>query len=452
MLDVTFSLSPFDKVNPTIPWATRILTSNLKNNKRINAKFSNISILSNMYYNKYYSQDIHRIFKNKKFKDYMIESTDSDIIMISSSTHETVAVADEFLKRGKKVVLGGAATQVVDSKLVRKMLYQDFKNKNLDNLMIIKGYVDKTTDLYSIIKNWKDCEIIDYSNIHTVFECEDDYFLDHLNNEKLFKYKPFLSVVFDQICYHNKCKFCSFKKLPRIRFYKDVNQLLSHLQRIFIKYKTDKLWIADSSFVFNKDKIKVLESMKNNDNKITIYTTVNQLKSKKYIEYLNLYVDEIIIGVESFCDWTLNTINKGHTLKDIQIAFNNMLKFMKKDMMIMIDIITDLPVKNINDVYYQYGLMRKMKKIFKDEGFDYFKYLLFYFTLTVDSELIDGKYLKIVEKPTSGRRYMYDYIEQIKMAANLSRYDENNKLIPSDFDLIDDIDNIRGDKMNDWNK
>jgi len=93
------------------------------------------------------------------------------------------------------------------------------------------------------------------------------------------------------------------------------------------------------------------------------------LKDKQYIEFLNRYVDCLLIGLESTSDFSLRQVDKGYTGRDIEIAVDNIIKYMSKDIFLEISIILDLPVKDSEDVKTNYRKIAELKERLIGEGF-----------------------------------------------------------------------------------
>ena len=92
-------------------------------------------------------------------------------------------------------------------------------------------------------------------------------------------------------------------------------------------------------------------------------------------------------------------------------------------------------------------MIKKYKKWFEVKGFTNITWIISPLKLSLESEMIDWKYLKITKKPTCGLNYILNDIYQVPIYVNLSRYDSNGKLIPSDLDLINYLNEIRTDKF-----
>lgn len=427
MIDVTFAICPTTKLN-MIPTSSRVLTSNLEADKRINVKYSDAVVVSNERYSA-------EILRNEKFKKYFIDSCDTEIVLVSCVCFTEYSIK-VLLDAGKKVVFGGSSTKITTSiKYLRKLL-KERNVKNLDNLIIVKGFVNKTTDLYEIIKNWKDCEL-SFDNSHTIYECEDDYLIKYKNLLKDRK----LVYVLDHVCSWGKCKYCDWSLIPKFDYYKDIYSVSENIKLMLKKFDYNRVFLADTYYKFTDDNIKILKEMKKENIKVNIFAGIKYLKNRQYIEYINRYVDKINIGVECTLDFSLKYIRKGYNWNDILTACNNMINYMNNNVKIIIHIISDLPVPDKKSIYLKYARFSYLRKKFIKNNFN-IEYKIFPLFIHQDSKMIDNKFLKITDKATSGSKYICD--DNLKIyynSLNMSRYDSNGKLLPSDHDLLN-IDSI----------
>ena len=72
---------------------------------------------------------------------------------------------------------------------------------------------------------------------------------------------------------------------------------------------------------------------------ITIFTGITLLKDKAYVEFVNQYVDCLLIGLESTSDFTLKHVAKGYRYKDIELAVENMIQYLDRRIFLEISVI-----------------------------------------------------------------------------------------------------------------
>ena len=131
---------------------------------------------------------------------------------------------------------------------------------------------------------------------------------------------------------------------------------------------SDHIRFIDSYFRKNSVQVReILEQIKQYH--ITVYTGITLLKDKQYIEFLNNYVDCLLIGLESTSDFSLHQVDKGYTSRDIDIAVDNIIKYMSKNIFLEISIILDLPCKSSEDVKINYRKIAEIKERLTGEGF-----------------------------------------------------------------------------------
>jgi len=140
------------------------------------------------------------------------------------------------------------------------------------------------------------------------------------------------------------------------------------IHRLVNTFGSDHIRFIDSYFRKNSAQVQeILEQIKGYH--ITVYTGITMLKDKQYIEFLNRYVDCLLIGLESTSDFSLHQVDKGYTGRDIEIAVDNIIKYMNKDIFLEISIILDLPAKDSEDVKTNYRKIAELKERLIGEGF-----------------------------------------------------------------------------------
>lgn len=382
MVDVTLII-PTMCIDTFIPTCSRILTSNLEYNKKINPTYS--------------------------FKP------ETEIVLHSCHSISDLAEVHEYLKKGHKVVMGGPFCFIFDNKQIREKLIE-MGEVNTDNLIVVKGYISKKTNLYEIIREWRDCEVDE--DITSIWECEDDCLLEY--SEK-FNLKDLCAIyVMDSKCSHGKCRYCSYRKLNKMKHHIDVDVVANHINTMVEKYKSDKVFLADNTFMFTEKNLELLEKIKHN--KIMVFSTVKQLCNISNIEYMNKYINRITVGLESFVDFSLNHVNKGYGSKDVLMAIKNIVKYMKRDMILYLNIITDLPVSSIDEIHFQYRMLQKVNDLLLSEGFEV-EWHIYKLFIGFNLEMVDNKYIKIIRKV--GKDICW------------RKFDKNGNMLPEDCEIFD---------------
>lgn len=458
MEDVTFTISPLLKLDD-YPISSRVITTNLENNKTINPDYSSALIKTNLIFkekycrNNIYSNNIDLYLKRRQqihFNTFVINSEDIHSLILSSIKRELVIYSSMsldalyiiklLLNHGKKVVLGGAFVFIYDSETIRKILVDLGTDLDkLKNIIIVKGYVDLTTDFSEIIKNWKDVEIKN-NRLSTIYECEKDYLLNYSQILKTHRIFPRLLISFNQICPYLKCRYCNHKYLPDVKFIEESDKVIDNINSLKYKYNNDFIFITDSYFHFTPDVRYILDNLKGY--KFSIFTGISQLKKRDTIEYINKYIDTITVGMESTIDFALSYVKKGYLYQDILDAIDNVIKYMDRDKNIFFNVIIDLPMDSIENCLLNFKRLKDIKERFISEGF-----INFHFNphaLKIDScwNMIDNSFIRRSNIPLAGENFALNYIENYPFLpdyidVNFSRYDINGKQIPSDFELED---------------
>ena len=392
-MKITYIYPPLFK--PFYPMATRIITENLLRNKNLEVTFSDMPVTT------YASNTADRLydeimanvalrsspnvvsFLNQKYMVYnifyvfMAQGYFDEYILIDPDTEYTILTCLNFcdllilkhlLQNNKKVVLGGPLINIgLSPSFIRKFmkLMGVQPSKLVENLIIVSGNIDLTTDLYEIIRNWKDTTIIS-NNYGTVYECGRDFLRDYYEDPGTIP----VHLGFSNHCWYGKCKFCTYRELPKMNFLagQKTRTVADSIHSLMNTFGSDHIRFIDSYFSSNSAQVQeILEQIKQYH--LTVYTGITMLKDKRYIEFLNRYVDCLLIGLESTSDFSLHQVDKGYTGRDIEIAVDNIIKYMNKDIFLEISIILDLPAKDSEDVKTNYRKIAELKERLIGEGF-----------------------------------------------------------------------------------
>jgi len=428
--------------------ATRILCENLNRDDRLDVTFNAASLVTDAYTVKYLIDHIKStdltplqkastelwfiparlILTTYKFIDKIIDTIQNDIVLYSAH----VGIYDyhpikRLLKRGFKVVMGGPTATMVDNDLIRLRLSGlGCTMKQLDNLIIVKGYVDLTTDLYSIIKEWKDATI-ESNDFSTIWDCVNDPFQKHFKvlHRAMEKYpgsgfnSDFMLnvVVLRNFCVWGKCSFCHYPMMPNNNYIKGCapETIAQNIIDTCKLYGTNNVFLSDGCFIFTPQVEKVLQILRVNGMYISMLIRIPYLKDLTIIDKINKYINMLDIGIESFNDFTLRYINKGYTQRDIFEAFDNMGKYLNSDIRLNPYLIMDLPYENKDSIINNYEMAIALQGHMEYKGFE-FRYTPNLLEITWDTQdkLIDGHYIKKDYKGKSqGRHIAFQFMEEL---------------------------------------
>ena len=232
---------------PFYPMATRIMTENLLRNKNLCVQFSHIPVetydsnkdkvlydgimekavsrfspnVISFLEQKYMVYNVFYVFMAHGYYDAFIqEDFEAEHIIFTCINFCDLLIVRNLLENGKKVILGGPLVNIGLSPIFfRQFLFNMGVEKSSlrDNLIIISGNVDLSTDLYRIIKNWKDGQITE-NDYGSIFECRRDFLAPHYAG----KAEIPVHLGFNNWCWYGKCKFCTYKELPRMDFLKNL--------------------------------------------------------------------------------------------------------------------------------------------------------------------------------------------------------------------------------------
>ncbi len=495
-MKLTYIYPPLFK--PFLPMATRLITCNLLRDKRLQAEFSDIPIrtYTSGIHEKLYSEFVANIeglfhpnvvrFLNQKYilynifyvlmshgyyDDYLPADIESDYAMVTVINYCDLIMVKKLLKKGKKVMLGGPLVNIgLTPPFIRTVLYHmDVKEDLLNtNLIVVSGNIDLSTDLYQLLKDWKDA-VIDNNNYGTLFQCGSDFLHGFYDESETIP----VHFGFHNRCWYAKCRFCTYKLLPKADFLNaaDEKTIIEYFHRLLKKFNSNQIRFIDSYFRIKDSSVtNILEAIKQYH--ITVYTGILLLKNREYIDFLNKYVNVLLIGLESTSDFSLKRVNKGYTYKDILEAFEFIRLYLNRNIYLELSIILDLPAKDTEDVKNNYRNIAQLQEFLLSEGFkvgihlnilsvhpnmellyekdpclkistdqddfrmssgkNYLIYLLRQAGMDKPSLLPDGPVI-IDEQCWRGAKYGY-----LSSKGAVMRYDINGNILPSDLLLMEE--------------
>ena len=380
---------------PFYPMATRIMTENLLRNKNFEVQFSHIPVktyasnkdkqlydgilekaaarfppnITSFLQQKYMVYNVFYVFMAHGYYDEFIqEEFEAEHIIVTCINFCDLLIVKQLLENEKKVVLGGPLVNIgLSPAFFRQFLFNMGVDKSRlsDNLIIISGNVDLTTDLYQIIKNWKDGKI-EQNDYRTVYECRRDFLSPHYQG----KAEIPVHLGFNNWCWYGKCKFCTYKELPRMDFLKDMESqsAAKAIQETMEGFNSKHIRFIDSYYRPHAPIVQeILQQI--SQYHITIFTGITLLKDKHYIESINKYVNCLLIGLESTSDFTLKHVAKGYLYQDIEQAVDNMIRYLDRSIFLEISVILDLPYRDAEDVRENYRRIATLKNRLDDAGF-----------------------------------------------------------------------------------
>ncbi|HKI49150.1 MAG TPA: hypothetical protein VKA69_07465, partial [Desulfobacteria bacterium] len=380
---------------PFYPMATRIMTENLLRDKNFEVQFSSIPVKTytsnkdkelydgimekatsrfssnviSFLEQKYMVYNVFYVFMARGYYDAFIEeSFEAEHIIFTCINFCDLLIARNLLEDGKKVVLGGPLVNIgLSPDFFRQFLFHMGVEKSTlrNNLIIIAGNVDLTTDLYRIIKNWKDGKITgnDYS---TVYECRRDFLTPYYQGKSSIP----VHLGFNNWCWYGKCKFCTYKELPRMDFLKNLEtrSAVNAIHETMQGFNSEHIRFIDSYYRPHSPAVQeILKEI--SQYHITIFTGITLLKDKQYIEFVNKYVNCLLIGLESTSDFSLKSVAKGYRYQDIELAVENMIQYLDRDIFLEISVILDLPYRDADDVRDNYRRIAALKDRLDGAGF-----------------------------------------------------------------------------------
>ena len=460
-------------------FVTGILTENLIRNDKIDVTF-NYSILKNNTTFKILHEKVknsaedsvianyckHHFFAMRNFSvlaafqknqlENYVKTIETEIVLVTCWTSFSLPFIKILLEHGKRVVAGGTIFNIFSFDYIRQLLTEMGTDpKLLENLIIVKGYVDLTTDIRQIIINWKDHEIIQ-NDFRTIWIGRRDYIKQVYAVYQHFEIsKIWYTVLFSNDCWYKKCTFCNLENQCIHNFIKDAdpNTVFEFLLENLRDFESPTLYIDNPYFVFSREKEQIIKRLRERGYKITVSTGIHLLQKEEYINKLNNFVDKVFVGLECASDFALAYINKGYNYDQISAAVNKITKHLKKDVQIKLYCIHDLVMKDRTDVITNYSRLAQIKQQLLDSHFkevQFYPSSLYLFNSPDLKYQNQSKHLKITNRHdfyNSGVWRIYSFLEQkvpdiyvdpiLKhIIKPYQRLDIHGNLLPSDFDIV----------------
>ena len=392
-MKVTYIYPPL--FSPYYPMATRMITGNLQRNEKIDAEFSRIpvkayesgihkkvydqiiseacskfsSTVGSYMSQKFLSSNFYYVLMTRGyFNDYIFEDVSEEYVLITCINFCDLLIVKNLLENRNRVVLGGPLINIkLSPRFIRVFLSKmGVKDELLSkNLIIIAGDIDRTTDLHQYITRWQDA-VITETNYGTIYDCGDDFLKEMFNDSP----STIIHLGFSNRCWYGKCKFCTYKGLPVMDFLSgiDEDKIVDYLHAIKREFGAKELRFIDSYFsVKNQSVHYILEQIKHYP--MAAFAGIHLLKTRGYVEFVNKYINTLLIGLECASDFALENIRKGYTWDDIRTAVDNIINHLDKKIFLEISIILDLPFRDKDDLRTNYRRILEVKERLEDAGF-----------------------------------------------------------------------------------
>jgi hypothetical protein len=494
-MKVTYIYPPLFK--SFYPIATRIITENLLRDKNLEVEFSDVPVrvypsgVQEEIFERIMSEAVSRLSPNEVtfleqkyiiynlfyifmahgyFDEYILGDVDSNYVIVSVINFCDLLIVRPLLERNKRVVIGGPLINIgLSSTFIRQFLLRmgTDPSRLRDDMIILSGNMDLRTDLYRMIKDWRDAAISE-NQYGTIFECERDFLSQYSDG---LPSTP-VHLGFSNRCWYGKCRFCTYKGLPEMDLLTNVQetQVIRNIRKLMSSFNSTHIRFIDSYFNTTTPRVQhILDQISDYD--ITVYSGITMLKRRGYIEFINKYVNCLLIGLESTSDFSLKCVNKGYTYEDITEAINNVVSYLDKGVFLEISVIADLPAKNREDVQANYRNIFEIKNRLENQGFRVGLHLniLSVFPnlelLYVKDPLLKHSYDPSQMALSTGKSYLISLLRKSGMdnppqlpsgsvlvdthTPNLQygyvssdvpilRYDVDGNLLPSDLNLIDE--------------
>jgi hypothetical protein len=394
-IDISYLTSPQTWFS-RFPISSRILTSNIVNDKRFNVHFTEqiplicytkaFNIWKTKYRDMITGKDPYDIFVTGTDISYgrfplfyiftgaldniILENIKTEIVFLTANTVLDFRIAKILLKDKRKVVMGGSATMIYEPHEIRTMLsHMGVEAEAKDNLIIVSGYVDLKTDLYDIFSKWVDKTLTE-NDFSTFWDCTEDGFMDYVKiYRKLFGTN--LNGLMTSKCWYGKCRFCTYGCLPKVDFTDDVSvqRIIDHFKTLRKNYESNNIFFNDSYMVNTPYNKEVLMGLTEEGFEVSIYTGVKLLNNKKYLDFVNeVNMGRLCIGIESLSNYALDYINKGYGFGEIARMVEGLKDNLNRNITPIFLIMCDLPVSSIKRIRTMYRALYYMRHELANAG------------------------------------------------------------------------------------
>ena len=366
----------------------------------------------------------------------ILENIKTEIVFCTAYSIIDLRIVKTLLLDKRKVVLGGASTMIYTAEEIRNYLIEMGIDKDIvdKNIIIVSGYVDLTTDLYDIFNKWVDTTITE-NDFSTFWDCTEDGFIDYV---KIYRnlFDTNLSAIMTSKCWWGKCRYCTYKRLPKIDFCKDVSvdRMLEYFHTLKKNYDSENIFFNDSYFLNNKFNVELMNLM-SPDFSMSMFSGVKLMSNKKYLEFINQNnINVLCLGIESVNDFSLDYIVKGYHKKDIIYMLSQIKKYINRPITLFILIMIDLPMNSpnkkqyITDINNDWNFLAEMKKEIIDMGLHvqmaFSPLRHFPKTNLIDNNLLRHAKDGMGYERLSGLNGLYDYFSK-KLDMNIDQIVEN---------------------------
>jgi len=431
MLDITYVYTAFSRYLPnkssrSYPLTTRVMTKILNNQKKLNVIYSDIPLLAILTYLKYKST--YEIFY-KNFRKDAIKTINTKHVLLTLGTSYDLLFGVDLLNSGFKVIVGGSLTKIYNIKELRKIFKTNGCN-NLDNLIIVRPYINKDVDLYEIIINNKDIGMEYKYDISDIYNSDEDFYLNYIPYLKKYNYDfTIVSSFFNSICTWSNCNFCTYKQKDcQVNFMNmnNVYKIAESTKKIMNKYDTNCNCILDPDFQFNEISETYLKLMSDDGYKVGIMTSIRSLKDNTYFD--RIFNNEkdffaIYIGIETLDNFALGLLNKGSDVNDSIKIFDKIIKRKNKNILVHCLLMLNLASKNKEHIIEGYNKLAEIRLKFLRAGIQ-LEILPIDLELYPEIEYSNNKFFKLLTPPD-------------KIPCLYERYDINGKKILFDKQIVD---------------
>ncbi len=421
------------------PLTPRIMTKILNAQKKIKVHYSNLPLLVNISYLKYMQksgtnfEEFHKLF----IKSIDYQAMHETVLLTLGNPFE-ILFAVELLNRGKKLVVGGSITKIFDLKVLRDIIKYN-GGKNLENLLIVRPYINETVDLYQVIKNWQDIDLdVSFDTSNMYIDSTDDFYKDFIPVYKKngIGLTPFLPIYFSNECRWKKCTFCRYCSTePETKFFirKDnLEESFKNCLRILVENNLEAFMFYDPEFYFTEINLKLVEYFRKYKKSCGFFTSIRLLKSNKYWKHVvdnSDVIKTLMVGTETLDNFGLKLLNKGCTWQDTFEVNNKIIEHNKnssggRQIGVIHCIMQNLATKNEQNVKDSYSRLNEMVNKLKGSGTKFYMSPSEFNCTPLIDYTTNNPYLKLLVHP-------------YKINNKYKRIDENGSVMRLDKEIVD---------------
>jgi len=386
MLDVTYIYTSYTNITDlkkdrldAWPSTPRVMTNILNNQKDLRVTYSTIPLLISLAYIEYCKNELNPNWTkfHYEFCKEIVKTIKTEYVLLTLGNPWEIIFLGILIDAGKKVVVGGPYVKSYDLEILREM-FKVNGCKNLDNVIIVRPFINKDVNIYNIIQLWKDIDMDIVYDCSDIYLTESDFYLSFkptFKNHKIL-FKRF-SIISQTTCGWGKCSFCKYSVKTHSKKFinsKNFEEVMRNTFNLMKQVGATKLNIMDPEFYFTKTNCKILNEFRKKGYKVIFFVSVRQLLNDDFFDNIFIkysdVIQSILIGFECIEDFSLKLLNKGVNENDTFKIIQKICNY-KSDVGILALFMSNLATNNKDAVTKNYKNIKKFKDMCNQNDIKY---------------------------------------------------------------------------------